>query len=106
MIYNYITSKSIISKVLTDLDLQKETHRISDMIEWVGEAVEKIGGFPYYNIKVTGKDNVPLLTVANYQSKLPDDLHKILEQIDKTLTVSDIYRIVEQKKTLPKLSNN
>lgn len=78
MIYKYTTSKDIISKVVTDLDLQEETHRISDMIEWIGEAVEKIGGFPFYDVKITGKEGVPLLTVTNYQAKLPDDLHKII----------------------------
>ena len=46
MIYKLTSVKSVIAKVFTDLDLQEETHRVSDMIEWAGEALEKIGAFP------------------------------------------------------------
>jgi hypothetical protein len=78
MIYKQISSKRIISKVLTDSNIQEETVRISDIVEWIGEAVEKIGGFGQYNIKVAGKEGEPLLTVSNYQAELPDDVYRIL----------------------------
>lgn len=79
MIYKLTTVKSVISKVFTDLDLQEETHRVSDMIEWAGEALEKIGAFPYFVNKVTGLEGVPLLEISNYQVKLPCDFYSIIQ---------------------------
>jgi len=79
MIYKLTSVKSVIAKVFTDLDLQEETHRISDMIEWAGEALEKIGAFPYFVNKVTGLEGVPLLELSNYQVKLPCDFYSLIQ---------------------------
>jgi hypothetical protein len=49
------------------------------MIEWSGEALEKIGGFPTLETRVCGKDDLPLLVVSNYQSKLPCDFHSMIQ---------------------------
>jgi hypothetical protein len=76
MIYKSVSSKQIIAKVITDLRLREEDHRISDMTEWVGEALDTIGAIRQYNIKVTGKEGEPLLTISNYQAKLPDNIIK------------------------------
>jgi len=78
MIVKQISCKRIISKILTDLNIQEETVRISDIVEWIGEAVEKIGGFHQYNIKVSGKEGEPFLVVSGYQAEIPDDVYKIL----------------------------
>ena len=56
MIYKLTSVKSVIAKVFTDLDLKEGDHRLSDMIEWAGEALEKIGSFPQFTQKVAGKD--------------------------------------------------
>jgi hypothetical protein len=74
MIYKVTSVKRVISKVFTDLDLKEGDHRVSDMIEWAGEAVKKIGAFPTLLTHVTGKGNLPLLELSNYQAKLPCDL--------------------------------
>jgi hypothetical protein len=79
MIYNNTSVKRVISKVFTDLDLQEGDHRITDMIEWCGEALEKIGAFPQFNNKVTGKDGTPILPVINYQTRLPHDFHTVIQ---------------------------
>ena len=79
MIYKTTSIKRVIAKVFTDLDLQEGEHRISDMIEWAGEALEKIGAFPSFVNKVTGKDGNPILTVGNYQCKLPCDFHSVIQ---------------------------
>lgn len=79
MIYKLTSVKSVIAKVFTDLDLHEETHRISDMIEWAGEALEKIGAFPYFVNKVTGLEGVPLLELNNYQVKLPCDFYSVIQ---------------------------
>lgn len=77
MIYNLVSVKKVIAKVFTDLDLKEQTHRISDMIEWSGEALKKIGAFPSLITRVTGKEDLPLLILDNYQTKLPADLNSI-----------------------------
>jgi len=79
MIYKLTSVKSVIAKVFTDLDLQEETHRVSDMIEWAGEALEKIGAFPYFVNKVTGLEGRPLLELSNYQCKLPCDFYSLIQ---------------------------
>ena len=79
MIYKYTSIKRVIAKVFTDLNLQEGTHRISDMIEWASEALEKIGAFPYFVNKVTGMDGNQVLTVSNYQTALPHDFHNVIQ---------------------------
>ncbi len=79
MLYKYVSVKQVIAKVFTDLDLKEGDHRISDCIEWAGEAVEKIGSFPSFINKVTGKDDIPILEVANYQTVLPHDFHRLIQ---------------------------
>ena len=74
MIYKQISSKEIIAKVISDLRLQESDHRISDMVEWIGEALDTIGANRQYNIKVAGLEDIPLLQVSNYQVRLPKDL--------------------------------
>jgi hypothetical protein len=77
MIYKNTSVKRVISKVFTDLDLKEGDHRTTDMIEWAGEALKKIGAFPTLLTKVTGKGGLPLLAISDYQSKLPCDLTAI-----------------------------
>lgn len=79
MIYKTTSVKRVIAKVFTDLDLQEGEHRVADMVEWAGESLEKIGAFPSFVNKVTGRDGVPLLEVLNYQSQLPCDFHTMIQ---------------------------
>jgi len=79
MIYNYLSVHNIISKVLTDLDMQEEHHRIYDMIEWSGEAIKKIGAFGSFVKKVTGYGDNPDLVVSNYQAELPPDVFRVIQ---------------------------
>lgn len=78
-IYNNTSVKTVIAKVLTDLDMREETHRISDMIEYAGEALEKIGAFPVLETKILGKGGVPYLELNDYQVALPADIHTITQ---------------------------
>jgi hypothetical protein len=77
MIYNYISCKTVISKVASDLNWQEEPHRIIDCIEWIGEGLKKIGAFPQMVTKTMGKEGLPLLQLVDHQAKLPFDLHSI-----------------------------
>lgn len=79
MINKYTSIKTVIAKVLTDLDIKEGDHKINDMIEWSGEALEKIGAFQYFDVKVTGANNSPYLELTDYQTKLPLDCHNVLQ---------------------------
>lgn len=78
MIYNNTSIKRVIAKVFTDFDLKEGDHRISDLLEWGGEALEKIGAFPYFTLKVSGRDGEPYIGFTNYQAKLPSNCHKVI----------------------------
>jgi len=91
MIYKLTSVKRVIAKVFTDLDLKEGDHRVADMIEWAGEALEKIGGFPSFQNKVTGKDGQPLLVISNYQAKLPCDFYSMIQVGYSTIENGPFY---------------
>lgn len=91
MVYNLTSVKRVIAKVFTDLDLKEGDHRISDMIEWSGEALEKIGGFPTLTTKVMGKDEYPLVEIQNYQAVLPYDFHSLVQIAYSSSTTGPFY---------------
>ena len=37
-----ISSKAVLAKIIADLDLKEDEIRITDVREWIGEAMEKI----------------------------------------------------------------
>jgi hypothetical protein len=84
MIYKTTSVERVIAKVFQDLDLKEADHRLSDIIEWAGEALEKIGSFPSFISKVCGKEGVPLLEVENYQVKLPADFYQLIQAVFST----------------------
>ena len=67
----------VISKVLSDLNVKEEQQRISDMIEWASEAVEKIGSVKQLDRVVSGVDGEPVLEIKGNQAKLPFGLHRL-----------------------------
>ena len=74
MVYKYVSVKRVIAKVFTDLDLKEGDHRVTDMVEWCGEGLMKIGAFPSLSTRITGKGGKPLLEIVDYQVKLPCDI--------------------------------
>ena len=78
MVYNLVSVKQVIAKILSDSDIHDENIRLSDYITWLGEALAKIGAFPTYVVRITGKDQLPLLHVEDYQVQLPSDLVQVL----------------------------
>ena len=91
MVYNNVSIKRVIAKVFADHDLQEGTHRISDFIQWGGEALEKIGAMPAMINKVTGKDNFPLVEVIDYQARLPFDFHRLTQIAYAPTTTGPYY---------------
>ncbi len=66
MIHRYTSSKEILAKVYRDLKLPED--RDSDILEWIGEALEFIGSGAAFELK--GKD----LIVTNFRAPMPCDL--------------------------------
>jgi len=79
MIYRTTSVKRVIAKVFTDLDLKEGDHRISDMIGYAGEALLKIGSFPQFINKISGKGDEPLVPISDYQARLPGDFYKLIQ---------------------------
>ena len=74
MIYNYTKCESVIAKVMADLDSSEVRQRISDIREWIFEAVDKIGAPMQYISKESGADGVPILPIEDNQVPIPVDL--------------------------------
>ena len=53
-----VSSKAVIAKVIADLDLKEDEIKITDVREWIGEAMEKIGAIQQLEHKV---ENIPVL---------------------------------------------
>ena len=78
MVYKLVSSKSIAAKVVADSDLETYEYRPSDIIEWIGEAVEKIGAINQYATNVTGENCEDTLPIVGYQVALPCNIHNLI----------------------------
>lgn len=74
MIYNYIKCESVIAKIMADLDASEVRQRITDIREWIFEAIDKIGAPTQYIHKESGVDGVPVYEICDYQVPIPADL--------------------------------
>ena len=74
MIYNYTKCESVIAKIMADLDSSEVRQRISDIREWIFEAIDKIGAPMQYISKESGADGSPILQICDNQVPLPPDL--------------------------------
>lgn len=74
MIYNYTRCESVIAKIMADLDQSEKNIRITDIKEWIFEAVEKIGAPTQYEIVESGVGEEPILKIAERQVPIPRGL--------------------------------
>lgn len=77
MIYKYTKCESVIAKIMADSDMQEKDIRISDIREWIFEAVEKIGAPMQYIQKESGSDGFPILKVQDHQVPIPENLQHL-----------------------------
>lgn len=75
MINKLVSSKAVIAKVIADLNLDESELRISDVRQWIADAMEEIGAVQQYEQKVE------ILPIVGYQAKLPCDLHRINQAV-------------------------
>lgn len=59
---------------MADLDSSEVRNRVSDIREWIFEAVDKIGAPMQYISKESGTDDVPVFQIQDNQVPLPSDL--------------------------------
>lgn len=78
MIYKYTKCESVIAKILSDANMSAKNIRVSDIREWIFEAVEKIGAPMQYVQKESGYDGCPVLTIEDYQVPIPEDLESLV----------------------------
>lgn len=71
MIYNMVSSKSVVAKIIADLDLKEQDFKIADIREYIGEAMEKIGSIAQLDHRIA------VIPYSNYQAKLPCDLYRL-----------------------------
>ena len=65
MIYKYTRCESVIAKIMADLDSTEVNNRISDIKEWIFEAVDKIGAPMQYISRESGVDGAPVLEIRD-----------------------------------------
>jgi len=65
MIYKYTKCESVIAKILADSNMSEKNMRVTDMREWIFEAVEKIGAPLQYIQRESGEDGCPILQVCD-----------------------------------------
>lgn len=62
---------------MADLNMSEKDVRITDMREWIFEAVDKIGAPTQYIHKESGVDGEPLLEIEDYQVPIPAGLFSL-----------------------------
>jgi len=72
MVYDYVSSKSIIAKTFRDLSIQR-TDWINDGVEWIGEALEAINAAPQFT------DKIRIIRTYSHKASLPHDLYRLKE---------------------------
>lgn len=77
MIYKYTKCESVIAKILADANVSAKNIRVTDIREWIFEAVEKIGAPMQYVQKESGYDGCPILKIEDHQVPIPADLESL-----------------------------
>lgn len=78
MIYKYTKCESVIAKIMADADMSEKNMRVTDIREWIFEAVEKIGAPMQYIHRESGSDNTPIYKIQDHQIPIPDDLESLI----------------------------
>ena len=74
MIYNFTKCESVIAKIMADLDSSESRLRITDIREWIFEAINKIGAPMQYIKRESGVDGATIFRIEDRQIPLPSDL--------------------------------
>ena len=75
MITKLTSTKTVIAKIIADLDLKEDDIKITDIREWIAEGMEKIGAVTQLEPKVK------TVEIHNHQAQIPCDLHQLIHLI-------------------------
>jgi hypothetical protein len=78
MIYKYTKCESVIAKIMADANMSDKNLRVTDIREWIFEAVEKIGAPMQYMYRESGEDGCPILEIHDKQVPMPDDMEALV----------------------------
>lgn len=78
MIYKYTKCESVIAKIMADSNMSEKDIRITDIREWIFEAVEKIGAPMQYIRRESGHDGCPVFHIHEGQIPIPEDLESLI----------------------------
>lgn len=71
MITKLTSTKTVIAKIIADLDLNEDDIKITDIREWIADGMEKIGAYTQFIPKVE------TVEIRCHQAPLPCDLHQL-----------------------------
>lgn len=71
MVYKMVSSKAVVAKIISDLQLSEEDIKITDIKQYIGDACMNIGSVKQLEHKVV------VLPLNAYQCKLPCDLERL-----------------------------
>lgn len=77
MIYKYTKCESVIAKIMADTNMSDKNMRVTDIREWIFEAVEKIGAPMQYIQRESGLDGCPIFRLEDCQVPIPEDLESL-----------------------------
>lgn len=78
MIYKYTKCESVIAKIMADADMSDKNLRITDIKDWIFEAVEKIGAPVQYIQRESGVDGCPIYEIHDGHVPVPEDLESLV----------------------------
>lgn len=78
MIYKYTKCESVIAKIMADADMSEKNMRVTDIREWIFEAVAKIGAPMQYIDRESGVDGCPVFEIHDGHVIIPDDLESLV----------------------------
>lgn len=77
MIYKYTKCEPVIAKIMSDAQLGEYKFRVTDIKEWIFEAIDKIGAPMQYIQRESGVDGCPVFPLHEGQIPIPADLHSL-----------------------------
>ena len=78
MIYKYTKCESVIAKIMADANMSEKDIRVTDIREWIFEAIEKIGAPMQYIERESGTDGCPVFHIHDGHVVIPEDLEALI----------------------------
>lgn len=77
MIYKYTKCEPVIAKIMADSGMEGTHFRVTDIREWIFEAISKIGAPMQYINRESGEEGCPIMKIEDKQVPIPCDLEHL-----------------------------